>query len=259
MIRSLSRGLDILILLNRRDSVSASEFASELKIPRATVYRILGTLADKGLVYQHHTDQRFRITRKVRVLSDGFTDEDHIAHISRPFLRKITKKLDWPVALATISGVDLIVRENTDKLSPLAIENFSSGYRMPILHTASGICILAYMKSERQRVILDTLAEMDREGDRVVHQRQTLERKFSEVRRRGFSVHHRHRRYSDLTAISVPILPDNNVVSGAVTIRYARMAMKLSVALERFMPVITDAADGIASRLKLHFERQADH
>jgi IclR family mhp operon transcriptional activator len=259
MIRSLSRGLDVLILLNRRDSVSASEFANELKIPRATVYRILETLSDKGLVDQHHDDRRFRITRKVRVLSDGFVDEDYIAHISRPFLKKVTKKLNWPVALATISGVDLIVRENTDKYSPLAIESFSSGYRMPILHTASGICILAYTSTSRQRVILDTLAEMDRKRDQIVHQRKALERKFREVRRRGFSIHHRRRRYSDLTAISVPILPAGNEVRGAVTIRYARTAMKMSDALQKFVPVITDAADGIAKRLKLHFERQADH
>jgi IclR family mhp operon transcriptional activator len=255
MIRSLSRGLDILILLNRRDSASASEFANELDIPRATVYRILETLSDKGLVSQHRSDQRYRITRKVRILSDGFTDEDHIAHISRPFLKKVTKKLDWPVALATISGVDLIVRENTDKLSPLAIENFSSGYRMPILHTASGICILAYTSKSRQRVILDTLAEMDRKHDQIVHQRKTLDRKFREVRRRGFSVHHRHRRYSDLTAISVPIMPPDHEVRGAVTIRYARTALKMSAAIQKFVPVISDAADGIASRLKLHFER----
>ena len=259
MIRSLSRGLDILILLNRRDSISASEFASELKIPRATVYRILETLTEKGMVYQHQADQRFRITRKVRTLSDGFTDEDHIAHISRPFMRRVTKKLKWPVALATISGVDLIIRENTDKYSPLAIENFSSGYRMPILHTASGTCILAHISVTRRRVILDTLAKMNRKHDAVVHQRESLERKLKEINRRGFSVHHRHRKHSDLTAISVPILLSEDNARGALTIRYARTAMKLPVAVQQFLPVITEAADGIAQRLKLHLDRQADN
>jgi IclR family mhp operon transcriptional activator len=259
MIRSLSRGLDVLMLLNRRDSVSASEFARELEIPRATVYRILATLIDKDLIYQHQSDHRYRITRKVRVLSDGFTDEDHIGHISRPFLKKVTKKLSWPVALSTISGVDLVVRENTDNLSPLAIESFSSGYRMPILHTASGICILAYMSSPRQRIILDTLTKMDRKHDKIVHQRETLKRKFREIRKRGFSVHHRHRRYSDLTALSVPVLPANDEVRGAVTIRYARTAMKMSEAAQEFIPVIREAAEGIAKRLKLHLDRQADH
>jgi IclR family mhp operon transcriptional activator len=259
MIRSLSRGLDILVLLNRRDSISASEFASELNIPRATVYRILETLSEKGMVYQHHADQRFRITRKVRTLSDGFTDEDHIAHISRPFMKRVTKKLKWPVALATISGVDLIVRENTDKYSPLAIESFSSGYRMPILHTASGICILAHTSANRCNVILDTLANMNRKHDTVVHQRESLDRKLKEIKRRGFSVHHRHRKHSDLTAISVPILLADGYARGALTIRYARTAMKLPVAVQQFLPVITEAADGVAKRLELHLDRQAEN
>jgi IclR family mhp operon transcriptional activator len=259
MIRSLSRGLDILILLNRRDSVSASEFAAELKIPRATVYRILETLTDKGLVYQHQADQRFRITPKIRVLSDGFTDEDHMAHISRPFLKRVTKKLSWPVALATVSGIDLIVRENTDKFSPLAIENFSSGYRMSILQTASGICILAHMSPKRQNVILDTLAQMDKKKRLIVQQRDTLNRKLKEIRRRGFSIHHRHRKHSDLTAMSVPILLNNKEVRGAVTIRFARTAMKMEEAVAQFVPVLNEAACGIAGRLELHLERQADN
>jgi DNA-binding IclR family transcriptional regulator len=102
MIRSFSRGLEILTLLNRRDSASAGE---------------------------------------------------------------VTKKLNWPVALATISGVDVVELENTDQISPLAIENFSSGYRMPILHTASGICILSHMKTARRKIILGTLEEMNRKQD----------------------------------------------------------------------------------------------
>jgi len=259
MIRSLSRGLEILTLLNRRDSASAGEFAKELGIPRATVYRILETLSEKGLVQQHESDQRFLITPKVRTLSDGFTDEDHIAHISRRYLKRVTKKLNWPVALATISGVDLIVRDNTDQMSPLAIENFSSGYRMPILQTASGVCILAHMKPARRNVLLDTLEEMNRSQDQVARQRTSLERKMQEIRRRGYAVHHRHRKYSDLTAVSVPIIPAEDEVRGAVTIRYARTAMTLPSAIQTFSPVLTEAADGIARRIKLHFENQANH
>jgi IclR family mhp operon transcriptional activator len=259
MIRSLGRGLEILTLLNRRDSASAGEVAKELDIPRATVYRILETLCEKDMVHQHDSDQRFRITPKVRTLSDGFTDEDHIAHISRRYLERVTKKLNWPVALATISGVDVVVLENTDQISPLAIENFSSGYRMPILHTASGICILAHMKSARRKIILGTLEEMNRKQDQVVRQHDRLERKMREIRRRGFAVHHRHRRYSDLTAIAVPIIPHQDQVRGAVTIRFARKALNLPSAIQVFMPALNEAADGIAGRIKLHVENLKSH
>jgi DNA-binding IclR family transcriptional regulator len=80
-----------------------------------------------------------------------------------------------------------------------------------------------------------------------------------EIRRRGYAVHHRHRKHSDLTAISVPIIPAEDEVRGAVTIRYARTAMTLPSAIQTFSPVLTDAADGIARRIKLHFENLASH
>ena len=50
MIRTLSNGLEVLIFLNRRDSASAGELSQTLGIPRATVYRILRTLDEKGFV-----------------------------------------------------------------------------------------------------------------------------------------------------------------------------------------------------------------
>ena len=82
MIRSLSRGLDILTILNKRDSASASEVSEALEVPRSTVYRILETLVKKGFIYQHKSDKRFRLTDKIRSLSDGYTEEDHMANIS---------------------------------------------------------------------------------------------------------------------------------------------------------------------------------
>ncbi len=46
MPRSLSRGLEILALLNRVESVSILEVSRALRIPRATLYRLLETLVN---------------------------------------------------------------------------------------------------------------------------------------------------------------------------------------------------------------------
>ena len=259
MIRSLSRGLDILTVLNKRDSASAAEIAAEVHAPRATVYRILETLTEKGFIYRHDSDGRFRITLKVRTLSDGFTDEDHMANISRPVMSRLTRKFSWPVTLATISGIDLIVRENTDQESPLATERFTIGYRMPLLRTASGLCILANMTRSRRNVVLKTLADTESRSRELVRQRGTLEKKLKEIRSKGYSVNHRARRVADMTAISVPILTQPHTVRGAVTIRYAQTVMTLPQAVKKFVPELRAAADGIAKRVSLHIERQKKH
>ncbi|MCH9694552.1 MAG: helix-turn-helix domain-containing protein [Gammaproteobacteria bacterium] len=256
MIRSLGRGLEVLSLLNKRDSASAAELARDLDAPRASIYRILHTLQAMGYIYQHPSDNRFRIKLKVRELSDGFTDEDHMANVSHPYLSRITRKFSWPVTLATISGINLIVRENTDQESPLANERFTIGYRMPLLRTASGRCILAHMPKARRTVVLETLAESDPKFRSIVRQPVELEKAFRKIRADGYSINHRSRRLSDLTAISVPILTAPRVVRGAVTIRYARTAMKSPEAIRRFLPDLQDTAGRISHRIKLHIERQ---
>lgn len=256
MIRSLSRGLEVLTVLNRRDSATAAEIARELAAPRASIYRILETLQTKGFVYQHNSDRRFRITLKVRTLSDGFTDEAHMANISRPFLSRLTRKYRWPMTMATISGIDLIVRENTDQESPFATERFTIGYRMPVLNTASGLCILANMSERRRKVILDMLSKTDRSYEKIIKRRKALAQIFDDIRINGYSINHRHRRVSDMTAISVPILTGPEAVRGAVTIRYARKAITATEAVDRFVPALHNAANGIAQRIQLHLERQ---
>jgi IclR family mhp operon transcriptional activator len=255
MVRSLSRGLDILNLLNIRDSATPAELAQELNIPRATVYRLLETMADKNFIYRHSSDNRFRMTDKVRTLSDGFTEEDHMANIARDSLNEITEELVWPVSLATISGIDLIVRENTDKLSPLAVEQFTIGSRMPILSSASGICILAFMEPKARNIVLDTIATANRPQDHHGHNLNKLNELFNSTRQLGYSVHHRQRNVSDMTAIAVPIHAQSRV-RGALTLRYARSALPMQDALVKFVPTLIKVAEGLSNRLSIHLQEQ---
>lgn len=256
MIRSLSRGLDIIAIFNKSDSASASEISKKLKMPRSTVYRILETLIEKGFIYQHSSDRRFRLTQKVSSLSDGYTDEDHMANISRKFLEKFTQEHDWPVTLATISGIDIVVRENTDRQSPFASEQFSIGYRMPILETASGLCMLAYMPIKRQKLILKTLAKTNNDPKKIANNTAVLEKKLVKILNQGFSVKNRARRFADLTAISVPIITEEEAVRGALTIRYSRSAIALEQAVAKFVPSLMKTSLEIASRINLRINKQ---
>jgi len=257
MIRSLSNGLEILIYLNRRDTASAGELSTELSIPRATVYRILSTLVEKGFVYQHPDDQLFHMTPKVRVLSDGYTDEDRLASISRPYLLNLTKILRWPVALACIEGVELVLRDNTDKASPLAIEHFSSGYRVPLLGSASGPCILANLPILRQRDILTVLNKTGRLHDQSDNDITHIIHGLKKIKKQGYSIHSRQRaknyvgyiRISDLTSISVPIAGQTNDAVGAITIRYATDALTREKALDDFMPLMEKTASDISKKV----------
>ena len=136
-IRSLMRGLDALTVLNLRDGATVSEVVQEIRLPRTTVYRILETLCDAGFVYRDGTDDRYRLTIMVRGLSDGFDDEAWVTQIAKPFIYDLCKEIVWPVAIATLSGTSMLVRETTDHSSPLAVARYSAGFRVPLLTSAT--------------------------------------------------------------------------------------------------------------------------
>ena len=253
MIRSLSNGIEILIFLNRQDSATAGELSKTLDIPRATVYRILNTLEKKGFIYKHPDDHRYYMTPRVRALSAGYTDDDQLATISRPHLLNVTEALRWPVALAVISGLDLILRDNTDKVSPLAIEQFSNGYPVPILGCASGPCILAHLSLTEQYDILKVLDDTGLLREQTNESVEEIMRSLKAIKKQGYSMHRRKRnksyvgymRISDLTSLSVPIIKKNKHIIGAMTIRYATTAVSKEKAINSFMPVMDEAVSYI--------------
>lgn len=259
MIRSLSNGLEILIFLNRRNSSSAGELSKKLGIPRATVYRILSTLEEKGFVYKHPDDHRYHIKPKVKALSEGYSEDDELTTISRPHLLNVTKILRWPVALAVKSGVELILRDNTDKASPLAIEHFSSGYNVPILGNASGPCILAYLSLIEQRDILNVLHDTGRLVDLTKQSVEEIIKSLKIIKKQGYSIHKRERnksyvgymRISNLTSLSIPIIKKNNNIVGAMTIRYATSALTKEKALKNFIPVMAESVSKIVEQMEV--------
>jgi IclR family transcriptional regulator, mhp operon transcriptional activator len=246
---SLTRGLEVLVLLNKRESASVADIRQALKIPRASLYRILESLIADGYVYQHRSDQRYRLTLQVLALSEGFSDGQHLASVARPFLTLVTQSVRWPVSFGTLSGLDLVVRENTDDESPLATDEFKIGYRMPLLTTATGLCILAHLDAGSRDAVLSALAQREPASALSVRERAALEQRLRDIRSRGYSTYNRRRQRTDATSIAVPVIDADAVVRGAVTLRFATAAVRPGTAVATFVPVLAEAAGRIAARI----------
>lgn len=247
MVNTLTRGLAVLAFLNRLSSATAAELQESLQIPRASVYRILATLMREGFVYKHASGDRYRIAPRVALLSAGLTDGQHLPSLMRPLMEQVTQKLRWPVSFCTLVGAGLVVQENTDHESPLAADRFRVGYRIPVLSSASGLCILAHMN---RTLFKQTLKELAREGLEPLPDagaRMELERQLMTIRKQGFSVYHRRRHRTEASTISVPVVIPGTRVPAALTIRYAKTAVATSTAIRDFVPVLKDAAAGVAA------------
>ncbi len=245
-IRSLNRGLEVLTELNRLERAAINTLASAVRLPRTTTYRILETLRLAGYVDRDPHDDCYRPTIMVRSLSDGFDDEAMAAHLAKPHLATLGADLVWPVAVATPAGATMMIRETTDFASPLALEQYKAGVRVPMLGSAAGRAYLAFCTPAQRDAVLEVLSRSSLPEYRLARSRLEVERLLSETRSQGYGMAHRARRVSEETSLAVPVRAKDRILA-TVTVRYAATAVPLRMAVEQFLPKMREVAQKIES------------
>ena len=253
-IRALTRGLDALTVLNLRDGASVSEVAQEIRLPRTTVYRILETLCDAGFVFRDTADERYRLTILVRGLSDGFDDEAWVSQIAKPSIDDLCRDIVWPVSIATLSGMTMLVRESTDHSSPMALERYPVGFRTPLLTTAAGRVYLANTRPPQSDTLIDILARSTKEVDRPARARAELLRALAEIKATGYATSNRTHRLVDEISLSVPVLLYDRALA-SLTVRFAASVVPLKSGVERFLSKLRQCAANISNSF---LQRQAE-
>jgi IclR family transcriptional regulator, mhp operon transcriptional activator len=253
-IRALMRGLDALTVLNLRDGATVSEVAQEIRLPRTTVYRILETLCNAGFVFRDAADDRYRLTILVRSLSGGFDDEAWVTQIAKPAVHDLCSEIVWPVTVATLSGTSMLVRVSTDHSSPLALERYYTGFRMPLLTTAPGRVYLANCQAAQRDALIEILARSNKEEDKPARARIELLRTLGEIRTSGYATATQTRRLMDECILSVPVVSDDRALA-SLTVRFAASAVPLKTGVERFLPKLRQCAAKIST---LFSEQQAE-
>jgi IclR family transcriptional regulator, mhp operon transcriptional activator len=233
-IRALNRGLDVLMELNRLQRAAINTLALAVNLPRTTTYRILETLRAAGYVERDRRDDCYQPTIMVCALSGGFDAEATVAQRAKPLLAALCKEIVWPLTIATPSGPNMLVRETTDRQSPLALEQNNVGTRIPMFTSAAGRAYLAYCTQAREAIV-DLLSRSSRAEDRLAHDRQEFERLMSETRAQGFGMATRARRVSEETSLAIPIQSQNHALA-TLMVRFSATAVPLRAAVEQFLP-----------------------
>ncbi|HWJ34748.1 MAG TPA: IclR family transcriptional regulator C-terminal domain-containing protein [Steroidobacteraceae bacterium] len=254
-IRALMRGLDTLTVLNLRDGATVSEVSQEIRLPRTTVYRILETLCNAGFVFRDAADDRYRLTIRVRGLSEGFDDEAWVSQVAKPTIDELCREIIWPISVATLSGTTMLMRETTDHDTPLAVERSSAGFRAPLLTSAAGRAYLAFCPTAQREALIDILARSNKEEDKPARvQRAELLRMLTDIQTQGYATATRTRRLVDEVSVSVPVTSQDDVLA-VLTVRFLASAVPLKSGLERFLPKLRQCAAKISTSFS---EQQAE-
>lgn len=242
-VESVSRGLEILRLVNERPNMTLAMIAALSGLSRGTAFRMLYTLEAEGLVSR--SEGRYDVTRRVLTLSHGY-DNDWV-ELARPYAWELGRSILWPVTLSEYAAGEAVVRETTDSESPFVFNATKVGFRMSVLATASGRVMLANASESKRRVFLDQLDHDSLNGSHPAAIGGDLSEHIDTVRSRGYELV--RMLCGRQTALAVPVLNDKGKASFALALRYFNAAMTHNQALSRLLEPLQIAASEISGAL----------
>lgn len=245
-VRALHRGLAVLQSLNRFGAARPSQLAQDTGIDRTTMYRLLATLQEAGLVRLHESSDEFVLTERVRTLSEGFTERDRTTQIVTAHLGTLFQEVLWPTDFATFDRGAMVIRETTHRFSPYSVHRAMVGQPRPLLSSALGRAALAGATPGERATMLDILrgtmpeAARGRLDEQVAHV-------LSDFAKRGYgwSVGGSDGRIS---AIGLPVRTGTGVAA-AINLVFFRSAMSIETAAERHLEALRRCVAGIESSL----------
>jgi IclR family mhp operon transcriptional activator len=248
-VRALTRGLDLLAALNARGSATLAELSAATGLPRPTAFRLLRTLCEQDFVCRDVDSDRYRPAARVTSLSSGFEEDAWLFEHAREPLERLGDELVWPLSLTTLAGTRVLVRSNTDSKSPLTVRRLTPGMTLPVLRSASGKVMLAFIPERDREPILRSLRRSDAPDDLDARDEKRVAALLGEIRDLGFASQVVARRVADLRTVAVPVLVRDRAVS-ALAVRFAVTAVSENEVRDLFLPALRRSAAEIGSGIE---------
>ena len=212
-------------------------------LSKATVLRLLETLAREHLVVKDAVTNEYKVSYGVRRLSWGYDDAaimDRAAKAAEAFTREHL----WPCSVAVPERHVMRIHYSTHRKSPLTLWSPEVSQRLPMLNFALGLAYLGHCSREVQNSHLDFVDDTRQRLQLSSIDRKDARRTLDLVLEQGYAF--RGPTSENRTcSLAVPII-DGGTPIGAMAITYFRRTMTDREARAIFLPVLRAAASGEA-------------
>jgi len=246
-MRSVLRTVEVLRALNEHNGSRAAELHRATSIPRPSLYRVLETLCACGYV-RRRDNERYELTARTRALSSGFKDEDWIREIALPVLQELQREIVWPTDIVLFDDDAVVLAETTRRNSPLTIDKFRPGARLPLLRSATGRAYLAFCPEAERQAILERLAASRAPENARARDRRYIASLISKTRTNGYGEQHGEID-PKVAGIAVPVLSGGRVAA-CINITFIASALTCAEAASRYLVSLKRTARRIEELLE---------
>lgn len=250
-IRVLHRGLRMLETANLHNGACLRDFVRLTGLPKTTVHRILENLCSAGYLRRDANDEHYYVTLQTRRLSDGYYQGGWVSEAARPVLEELAEKVRFPVAIATLYGAAMMLRDNTDAQSSLAPNIYTRGTILPLLTSATGKVFLAFCDGITRKTLLDVCARSGAPEHAMARKPELLNKALTRIHKQGYAFGRGAGKTEvavPTATISVPIRSRGQLI-GCLAMRYLSESMSRPVMIDRYYQTIRSHARKIGSRV----------
>jgi len=234
LVEAADKALQLVLLLQQRESVGVTEAAAHLNVARSTAHGLLGTLRYRDFAVQS-PDRRYRAGPALRRAGAGGRRSSAVlAELAGPLVARLRDDLDETVHLIVLEDREAVFLLSEEGRQPLRIGS-RAGARLPARHVSGGKVLLAALPPEElaRRFPADEVAD--------------LEASLARIRRTWVGVN-RGETEPGIGALAVPVRDDAGVPVAALAaslplMRLTRQRLpELTAALGRAAAAISSLA-----------------
>ncbi|WP_448616307.1 IclR family transcriptional regulator [Modestobacter sp. URMC 112] len=218
LVDAADKALQLLVLLQERDSLGVSEAAAQLGVARSTAHRLLATLRHRGFAVQS-ADRRYRAGPALRRATARSRSTATLVELAGPLVAQLRDELNETVHLVVLDGTEAVFLLSEEGRQPLRIAS-RAGSRLPARHASGGKVLLAAL-DPAELARRATAAGLD------AAELAALERSLARVRQTGVGVN-RGETEAGIGAVAVAVRGDDGTAIAALAVSVPLMRLSRS-------------------------------
>lgn len=245
--RPLARAFDALTLVaSSSRPPSASAIASRLGLAPSSGHRLLGQLADAGLIVREPGSRGFRPSPRLAAFARDVLLCDPGQSERHAILASLAARVGETCNLTMPDRGRVVYLDRVESHWPLRL-HLAPGSQVPIHCTASGKLFLATMPRARRAALLRA-TPLERHAPGTIVDPAALEREIEALRRLDLGID-REEYIAGLVAVAVPVRDRRGRVVAAVAVHAPAARMSVEAALGH-VDAMREAATGVAGTLR---------
>ncbi|MBM3499973.1 MAG: helix-turn-helix domain-containing protein [Armatimonadetes bacterium] len=254
--RTLERGIAVLRCFGADSpELSLTEIVGRTGMPKATVFRILCTLCEAGMVVHDETHRRYRVGACALDLGTAFLQALRLPSIAAPYLERLAVECMESASAAILDGAQVVYVARAATRRWMSV-NLQVGSRLPAYCTSMGRAMLAYRPWREVRALLarTTLVAYT---PKTVTDLSRLAEILHAVRTHGYAVNDEELEIG-LRSAAAPVLAGLDRALAALNVSAPSSRVSLEMLVEEFVPRLLQATREISDVLRRAAEAGAD-